>query len=118
MKDCASIQEQIAWDAQLPEAIQMHVLSCIDCNRIAMEFASLNSWVSEHLETSIPEGFADAVMARITSQVGAAPDVPSLRVSRKFSSPWMQAALFAAGCVIAILNLIRFVLVVVLPVLT
>jgi hypothetical protein len=109
LKDCALIQEQIAWDRELPEQLQLHVLSCTDCNRVATEFASLNSWVAEQFDASIPEGFADRVMARIASQS---------RSNRIFSSVWMQTAIVAAGCVIAVLHLIRFVLVAVVPVLT
>ena len=119
MKDCALIQEQIAWDKDLPEEIQMHVLSCEECNRVATEFAGLDSWIAEHLDASIPEGFADGVMARITQK----PQIDSGRrwlpeTSRRIlASRWMQVGIVAAGSVIAILNLIRFVLAVILPVL-
>ena len=119
MKDCALIQEQIAWDKDLPEEIQMHVLSCEACNRVAIEFAGLDSWIAEHLDTSIPEGFADAVMARVTQK----PQIDSGRswlpeISRRIlASRWMQVGIVAAGSIIAVLNLIRFVLAVILPVL-
>ncbi len=120
MKDCVLIQEQISWDRELPEELQMHVLSCKDCSRVATEFASLDSWVAEHLEASMPEGFADMVMARIATQLPGHPDVPWLLMSsgRIMSSRWLQMGMVAAGSVIAVLNLIRFVLVVILPVLT
>jgi hypothetical protein len=118
LKDCALIQEQIAWDKELPEEIQLHVLSCEDCNRVATEFASLDSWIAQHLDASIPEGFADAVMARITSKPQRDFGVRWLpEASRRIlSSRWMQVGIVAAGSVIAVLNLIRFVLSVILPV--
>ena len=113
------IQEQIAWDRELPEQVQMHVLSCKDCSQIATEFAGLDSWMAEHLEASIPEGFADAVMSRITTKPAGGSDVPWMPATSRqiLSSRWMQAAIVAGGSLIAILNLIRFVLAVILPVL-
>jgi hypothetical protein len=117
LNDCALIQEQIAWDKELPETIQAHVLSCKDCTRVAMEFASLDSWMAEHLEASIPEGFANTVMARITTKPHRSGIHWLPETSRRIlSSRWMQVGIVAAGSVIAILNLIRFVLAVILPV--
>ena len=118
MKDCALIQEQIAWDKALPEEIKVHVLSCKDCSRVATEFASLDSWMAEHLDASIPEGFADSVMARITARPHLDSGMRWLpETSRRIlSSRWMQIGIVAAGSMIAVLNLIRFVLAVILPV--
>jgi hypothetical protein len=120
VKDCVLIQEQISWDRQLPEEIQLHVLNCEGCSRVAAEFASLDSWMAEHLDASIPDGFANMVMARIAAQPYGRPDTAWLptRPGRILSSPWIQLGLVAAGSAIAILNLIRFVLAVMLPVLT
>ncbi len=120
MKDCVLIQEQISWDRKLPEELQMHVLSCKDCSRVATEFASLDSWMAEHLEASIPQGFADMVMARIAAQSSADTAWLSPTSSRILSSRWLQMGMVAAGSAIAVLNLVRFVLVVILslPVLT
>lgn len=109
MNSCVAIQEQIAWDRKLSEDVQIHVLACAECGKVAAEFASLDVWMSEY-DVSIPSGFADKVMLQIDALEGS--HRPAV-----FSSRWAEWGLVSAAAVIAIWNLIQFVLGVLLPVL-
>ena len=77
---------------------------------MAAEFASLDSWM-DHYDASIPTGFADNVMLQIHR-------LEELQSSKIFSSRWAEVGVVFAGAVVAVWNLIQFVLGVIVPVLT
>jgi hypothetical protein len=64
-RPCHLIREDIAWGRKLRQEDKKHVFSCIACSEIASQFTELDSLVREAIETKIPLGFADRVMAKI-----------------------------------------------------
>jgi hypothetical protein len=64
-RPCHLIQEDIAWGRELRQEDKKHVLSCSACSEIASQFAEMDSLVREAIETKIPPGFADRVVAEI-----------------------------------------------------
>jgi hypothetical protein len=119
-KICNAIQEEIVWGKTLTEDFQEHILSCLDCNQIAMGFSKLDSLIHQHLsEVEVPEGFAERVMSRIA----ASPMIQSadwaLRLSGWFDfilglRP-IQIGLAYMGAIFAFGNFVRFILAVILP---
>lgn len=63
---CDVVQENIAWGKSLSEIDQKHVLTCLKCQCIALEFEEVDSTI-KNISADIPDGFADRVMSRVAT---------------------------------------------------
>jgi hypothetical protein len=117
---CNAIQERIVVGEALDEASQTHVLACTSCGRLAAEWVELDSLVAEGIDggVTVPDGFADGVMARL-----AAEPVIDSRFDSRFASRfelllgrrWVQLALAQVGVAVAVANVLRFVFSMLVP---
>ncbi len=93
---CESVQEQVAWGRDLDNDIQDHVLVCIECGRLALEYAELDSRLSPVLgNTNVPAGFAARVMKGLPAEA---------KTSRSTQPAWwpiFKLGLASAGVALA-----------------
>jgi hypothetical protein len=110
-RPCHLIQEDIAWGRELRQDDKKHVLSCSACSEIASQFAELDSLVREAIETEIPPGFADRVVARIWGEEPKG-DNPIYRwvplLERVLYSRPVQWAFVGIGSVFGLFKIFRF----------
>jgi anti-sigma factor RsiW len=109
---CPEIQERIAVGEILREAEQAHVLACPDCSRLANLWLAMDGEIAAHLDeaVSVPPGFADRVMTAIEEAPQAAPGI-----ERWLGRRSVQLVLANLGVAVAITNIVRFVLGVLMP---
>ena len=110
-RPCPLIQEDIAWGRELRQDDKKHVLSCSACSEIASQFAELDSLVREAIETEVPPGFADRVVARIWGE-DVKIDNPVYRwfplLERVLYSRAVQWAFVGIGSVFGLFKIFRF----------
>jgi hypothetical protein len=110
---CNRIQEHIVAGDALDEPGQAHVVACASCGQVAAEWLALDSAIAEGLAggPEVPAGFADRVMAAVTAEPASA----ASRIARVLDRRWLQVALANIGLAVAVTNLLRFVLSLLLP---
>ncbi len=118
---CTQVQESIAWSRTLNDTLNKHVLECPQCSDAMRAFAELDACVDSGLDLEVPHGFANVVMERILIQEQKTANGPmfshlKLIVEKTFYAHYGQLIAASVGSVIAIVNVIRFVLAVVIPV--
>jgi hypothetical protein len=108
---CNAIQERIVVGDVLDEASQMHVLACSSCSHLAAEWVALDRLVAEGIggDVAVPDGFADRVMARLLVEPATS------RFESILGRRWVQLALTQVGLAVAVANLLRFVLSMLVP---
>ena len=109
---CNAIQERIVVGDVLDEASQAHVLACSSCSRLAADWVALDGLLAEGISEGItvPDGFADRVMANLAPE-----PAPAARFETLLGRRWVQLALAQVGVVVAIANLVRFVFSMLVP---
>lgn len=109
---CPVIQERIAVGEILREDDQAHVLTCPGCSRVANLWLALDGEIVGHLDgaVKVPDGFADRVMAAIEESPQATPGV-----ERWLGRRSVQLVLANLGLAVAVTNIVRFVLGVLMP---
>lgn len=119
-KMCERTQEIIALGSELSMLEREHIDGCTSCNSLMEEYQLLTLLVSELADSDVPDGFADAVMKKIEMEEQAVEDNGMLGISRFFEKlmmiPSVQYLAFGFGGVVSILNLIKFVFYVLIPI--
>ncbi len=113
---CNLIQERIVAGETLDEREQAHALACASCARVAAEWLALDSAIADGIDGGIvvPDGFADRVMAGLHKASDGAPRTAT-RLERALGRRWVQLALAQVGLVVALANVVRFVLSALVP---
>jgi hypothetical protein len=109
---CNLIQERIVAGEALDERDQAHALACPGCARVTAEWLALDSLLAYDLDGGIvvPDGFADRVMAGLEQPVQG-----QTGFERMLSRRWVQLVLAHVGLVVALANIVRFVLSALVP---
>jgi len=118
--NCQSTQENIAVGHNLTIQNQAHLDQCAKCLRVFEEYKRLKRLFTLNSNgIAIPDGFVDAVMARIDQE-----STPALndwfaksqgQLSNVMSRPLCQWVLLCFGFLMSLSNLTRFVLLVLTP---
>lgn len=107
---CSPIQETIVAGRGLGESEQAHVLVCPRCARVAADCAGLDAVIAGGMDgIVVPDDFADSVMARVETEG------KSSRLDRLLGRPAVQWTLAYVGFAVAIGNVVRFVLAMLVP---
>jgi hypothetical protein len=113
---CTETQDKLTRGQPLDDAERDHALACAECGAVAAASATLDFALAE-LDSPVPEGFADRVMASIAREVagqrGAEERVTPVRW---YERRWAGWVLSSAAALVAILNVARFVASVFVPV--
>lgn len=113
---CTETQEKLARGEALDDRERDHALACPECGALAADCATLDAALAE-LEPSVPEGFADRVMASIAREVTAGSAVyEGATPTRWYEQRWAGMLLSSAAALVALLNVARFVASVLIPV--
>ena len=108
---CNAVQEAIAWNRELDDDGQRHLLQCDACRAFLEQITALDDFVTENADVEVPRGFAERVMSRITGEaVPRASAVALLFERRSLRAVVMQIAL-----AVGVTNVFRFVLGLLLP---
>jgi len=109
---CNAIQERIVVGDALDDASQAHVLACASCGSLVAEWVALDSLVAGEIDggIAVPDGFADRVMASLAPE-----SVAVSRFDTLIGRRWVQLALTQVGVAVAVANLLRFVLSMLVP---
>ena len=110
--DCNRVQEMVARSEGLGPEESAHARVCAACSAVLESWGQLDALLQESLAGTVPEGFADRVMAAIADEpVVVAP-------LRWFERGWVQVGLVQLGALVSLFNLVRFVLRVLVPTLS
>jgi hypothetical protein len=109
---CHWVQENIASGVHLPAHHQHHLSACAPCQEVNEQYRQLEAMFALD-DVSIPDGFADSVMARI----GSAPEAGRRdwlidlhdRVAHLAVRPLAQWVLLSFALMMSVFNLMRFV---------
>lgn len=112
---CTETQEKLARGEALDDNERDHALTCAECSALAADCATLDAALAE-LDPSVPEGFADRVMASIAREVAAGSAVERATRTRWYERRWAGVLLSSAAALVALLNVARFVVNVLIPV--
>ena len=115
---CSESQEAIAWGRTLPSASQDHVRSCDSCRQLHAEFAAIDDRVLPHIGATPPTDFVDRVMAKIAADERPVDfiDYVGLRLVSLVNFRPVEIGMASASGALAVFNLVRFVLNIVIPV--
>lgn len=111
---CTETQEKLIRGEALDDGERDHALTCPECGALAADCATLVAALAE-LEPSVPEGFADRVMASIAHEVAAGSAVERAAPTRWYERRWAGVLLSSAAALVALLNVARFVAGVLIP---
>ena len=106
---CTETQEKLARGEALDDIEQDHALTCPDCGSLVALTSTLGA-----LDPGVPAGFADRVMARITSE-GRGRSPERANPPHWYEGRWAGVGLASAAAVVAVLNAARFVASVLIP---
>lgn len=113
---CTETQEKLTRGEALDDSERDHALTCAECGALAANCATLDAALAE-LEPSVPEGFADRVMASIAREVAAGGALYERATPpRWYDQRWAGMLLSSAAALVAIFNVARFVVSVLIPV--
>jgi len=113
---CTEIQQKLTHGEALDESERTHALACAECGALASSCVLLDATLAA-LEPEVPEAFADRVMASIAREVGQ----HGRAHERANPTPWYERRsagllLSSAAALVALVNVARFIAVVLLPV--
>ncbi len=119
-KICEETQGSIALGADLSREEDEHVRICGKCNLLLTEYQSLMLLLSDSMDIDVPSGFADAVMNKIEmEEKSLASDWLEkyiIAFERLIAIPQAQYLAMGLGAAVSLINLIRFVFFVLIPV--
>jgi anti-sigma factor RsiW len=105
--DCNQVQEMVAQCESLGPAERAHVAACAACSAVAESWGQLEALLRDDPAVTVPDGFADRVMASIAEQPRPA--------ARWFERRWVQYGMVQVGALVSLFNLFRFVLRLLVP---
>jgi hypothetical protein len=115
---CHATQENIASGVQLSSDEQRHLDACASCRRVFEEYRRLEALFAFD-DVVIPDGFADAVMARIGDAAVANHEDWFLTLQNRLAKfamrPIAQWFLLSFALFVSVLNFIRLVLFLLTP---
>jgi anti-sigma factor RsiW len=113
---CTETQTKLTHGEALDEVERDHALTCPECGALAATWTSLDATLAE-LDPCVPEGFADRVMASIAREANLqrGAGVRS-EPTRWYERRWAGVLLSSAAALVALLNVARFVVSVLVPV--
>ncbi len=111
---CDDIQQAIAVNLKLSGPQLAHVDGCEHCQAVRSEFIRLDGLLAHSIESRVPAGFADRVMAQLPA-LSPYPrhggDLINDRLLTVFSrSPLLQALLLGLGVALGVGHIVRFFL--------
>jgi hypothetical protein len=65
---CQLIQEEIAWGRTLSPEAQLHVLGCLECQKLSLQFSRLDDVMLSGNDVEVAEDFTARVMSRIQKE--------------------------------------------------
>jgi len=109
---CNLLQERIVAGEALDEEGQAHVLGCAGCARLAAEWLRLDSVIADGLDAGlmVPDDFAARVMTELAAEAR-----PAAWHERALGRRWVRLTLAHLGLAVALVNLLRFILSMLLP---
>jgi anti-sigma factor RsiW len=90
-------------------AERAHAAVCAACSAVVESWGQLDALLQDDPAVTVPQGFADRVMAAIADQPGTVAPL------RWFERRWVQLGLVQVGALVSLFNLFRFVLRVLVP---